>query len=74
VLTLETESSHELRKEKEGRVICQECRDGKFMRSFNLGADVIESDIRANFEGGVLTLEAPKAVLQEPQRHRIEVQ
>ena len=74
VLTLEAESSREDKEEKEGRVIRQERRYGKFMRSFNLGADVSESDIRANFKDGVLTLEAPKAAVQEPERRRIEVQ
>ncbi|NND69238.1 MAG: Hsp20/alpha crystallin family protein [Halioglobus sp.] len=74
VLTLEAESTREDKEEKEGRVIRQERRYGKFMRSFNLGADVNESDIKANFKDGVLTLEAPKALVQEPERRRIQVQ
>ena len=74
ILTLEAETSRENKEEKEGRVIRQERRYGKFMRSFNLGTDVQESDIRAQFKDGVLTLEAPKLVEKEPERRRIEVQ
>jgi HSP20 family protein len=73
ILTLEAETSQEDKEEKEGRVIRQERRYGKFMRSFNLGGDVSESDIKASFKDGVLILEAPKAVEQPPERRRIEV-
>ena len=73
ILTLEAESSREDKEEKEGRVIRRERRYGKFMRSFNLGADVQESDIQASFKDGVLMLRAPKVIEQEPERRRIEV-
>ena len=73
VLTLEAETSQEEKEEKGGRIIRQERRYGKFMRSFNLGADVEEADIKASFKNGVLTLEAPKAVEKEVERRRIEV-
>ena len=74
ILTLEAESRQEDSEEADGKVIRQERRYGKFMRSFNLGSDVHEDDIKANFKDGVLTLEAPKLVEQPPQRRRIEVQ
>ncbi len=73
VLTLEAESSREDKQEEKGRVIRRERRYGKFMRSFNLGADIQESDIRASFENGVLRLEAPKVEEKVPERRRIEV-
>ena len=73
ILTLEAESSEESEEKEKGKVIRQERRYGKFMRSFNLGAEVQESDIKAAFKDGVLTLEAPKALEQEPERRRIEV-
>jgi HSP20 family protein len=73
VLTLEAETNQEDREEKEGRVIRQERRYGKYMRSFNLGQDIKEADIKASFKDGVLKLEAPKAVPVEPERRRIEV-
>lgn len=73
ILTLEAETTQESKQEEKGKVIRQERRYGKFMRSFNLGADVQESDIKASFKDGVLTLEAPKIVEREPERRRIEV-
>jgi HSP20 family protein len=73
ILTLEAETRHEEKEEREGKVIRQERRYGKFMRSFNLGNDVQESDIKAGFKDGVLTLQAPKVVEQEVERRRIEI-
>ncbi|KAA1193932.1 Hsp20/alpha crystallin family protein [Pseudohalioglobus sediminis] len=73
VLTLEAESTQEDKEEKEGRIIRQERRYGKFMRSFNLGGEVHEEDIRASFKDGVLTLKAPKLVEKTPVRRRIEI-
>jgi HSP20 family protein len=73
VLTLEAETSQEDKEEKEGKIIRQERRYGKFMRSFNLGSDVHENDIQASFVDGVLKLEAPKLAEKAPERVRIEV-
>ena len=73
ILTLEAETVQEDKEEKKGKVIRQERRYGKFMRSFNLGEDVQESDIKASFKDGVLTLEAPKIAEKEKERRRIDV-
>ncbi len=73
VLTLEAESRREDKEEKDGKVIRQERRYGKFMRSFNLGGDVDESDIKAVFNDGVLTLEAPKMLTAAPESRRIDI-
>ncbi|MEZ5572418.1 MAG: Hsp20/alpha crystallin family protein [Halioglobus sp.] len=73
ILTLEAESTSEDQEKVKGKVIRQERRYGKFMRSFNLGADVQESDIKAAFKDGVLTLEAPKMAEKVPERRRIEI-
>ncbi len=73
VMTLEAESSREDKEEKDGKVIRQERRYGKFMRSFNLGGDVKESDIKAIFKDGILTLEAPKISAAAPKRRRIDI-
>lgn len=74
MLTIEAELKQEDKEEKEGRVIRQERRYGRFLRSFNLGGDVHEQDIKAKFKDGVLTLEAPKVEEKAPQQRRIEVQ
>lgn len=73
ILTLEAQSTKEEKEEKEGKIIRQERRYGKFMRSFNLGADVQESDIKASFKDGVLKLEAPKIADKVQERRRIEI-
>ncbi|HEY9033222.1 MAG TPA: Hsp20/alpha crystallin family protein [Pseudomonadales bacterium] len=61
VLTIEAESRQEDKEEKDGKVIRQERRYGKFMRSFTVGSDVKEADIKAAFDDGVLTLSVPKS-------------
>jgi HSP20 family protein len=73
ILTLEAETTKEEQEKKKGKVIRQERRYGKFMRSFNLGADVQEADIKASFKDGVLTLEAPKIIEKVQERRRIAV-
>jgi HSP20 family protein len=73
ILTLEAETKQESEEKEKGTFIRQERRYGKFMRSFNLGTDVHEEDIKASFKDGVLTLEAPKLVEKPAERRRIEV-
>ncbi|WP_226642627.1 Hsp20/alpha crystallin family protein [Microbulbifer variabilis] len=73
VLTLEAEVHREIKEEKDGRILRQERRYGKFLRSFNLGEDVREDEIDANFKDGILTLTVPKHEGHPPQRKRIEV-
>lgn len=73
ILTLEAEASQEDKEEKEGKVIRQERRYGKYLRSFNLGSDVHEEDIKASFRDGVLKLQAPKLVEKPAERRRISI-
>ena len=73
LLTLEAEAHHEEKEEEEGRVIRQERRYGRFMRSFRLGAEVKEADIKASFKDGVLKLQAPKVAPLPAQSHRIKI-
>jgi len=73
VLTIEAECRDETKEEKGGKVIRQERRYGKYSRSFTLGTDVKEKDIKANFKDGILTVTAPKAVQAPAEQRRIEV-
>ncbi len=73
VLTLSAESHQEDKEEKDGKVIRQERRYGKFQRSFHVGDTIQESDIQANFNNGVLKLVAPKVVPEQPKPRRIEI-
>ena len=73
ILTLEAESRQEASKEEAGKVIRQERRYGKIMRSFNLGEDAKEDDISADFKDGILKLQVPKHGEKTPLRRRIEI-
>lgn len=74
VLRIEAETTQEEKKEEEGKVIRQERRYGKYMRSFDLGNNVHQEDIKASFEDGVLKLTAPKVAEEVSQQRRIEIQ
>lgn len=73
VLTIEA-SAEEESEEKQGRLLRRERRAGSYLRTFNLGHEIREADIKASFKNGVLTLEAPKSEEAMPDRKRIEVQ
>jgi HSP20 family protein len=73
VLTIEASTEEEQSEEKEGRVIRKERRTGKYLRSFTLGQDVQETDIKASFKNGVLTLEAPKHKQKSPESKKIDI-
>ncbi|MCB1700846.1 MAG: Hsp20/alpha crystallin family protein [Pseudomonadales bacterium] len=74
ILTLEAQTKKESKEEKDGKIIRQERRYGKYMRSFNLGTDIEEGDIKASFNDGVLRLEAPKLTPKAPERRRIAIE
>ncbi|MEQ8663893.1 MAG: Hsp20/alpha crystallin family protein [Gammaproteobacteria bacterium] len=73
VLTISAETKQEDVEKKDGKVIRQERRYGKFMRSFDLGGDIKEADIAASFKDGILTLTAPKRAPRTPEAKRIKV-
>ncbi|MFO1368715.1 MAG: Hsp20/alpha crystallin family protein [Marinagarivorans sp.] len=72
VLRIEAESKQETL-EKSDKVLRQERHYGKYVRSFELGPQVQDSDISASFENGILTLVAPKHKEVPPATRRIEV-
>ncbi len=73
ILSIEAETRQEDKEEKNGKVIRQERRYGKFVRSFDLGNQVHEGDITANFDNGVLHLIAPKISEETLAPRRINV-
>jgi HSP20 family protein len=73
MLTLSAETRSES-EEKEGeRVIRQERRYGKYMRSLRLGADIDEGKIKAAYKDGVLEISLPKAEEVKPKRISVDV-
>ena len=73
LLTIEAETRQEDKEEKDGKLIRQERRYGRFLRSFDIGGDLKDADINASFKDGVLTVIAPKLQAKAPEARRIEV-
>ena len=73
ILTLKASVNTEKTDEKEGKVIRKERMSGSYLRSFNVGKGVTESDINAKFEDGVLELTVPKKAEQAPEKKRVEI-
>lgn len=73
VLSIEAESKQENKEEQQGKLIRQERRYGKFMRSFNLGDNIQEDGVHASFNDGVLKLIVPKVITPPSQERRIEI-
>jgi HSP20 family protein len=73
VLTINAESRYENEEKEDGRVIRQERRYGKYVRSIRLGKDVDESHVKANYKDGVLELELPKVEEVKPKKISIDV-
>ena len=64
VITAEHNNNKE-EKDEEGRYIRKERYSGQCMRSFYVGSELKEEDIKAKFENGILKLEVPK---KEPEK------
>ena len=73
VLTINAESRYENEEKEEGRVIRQERRYGKYVRSIRFGKDVDENNVKANYKDGVLELELPKVEEVKPKKIAIDV-
>ena len=58
-ITASTASNND-EKDKKGNYIRRERFSGTYSRSFYVGENVTENDIKAKFDGGVLTLDIPK--------------
>ena len=74
VLTITGESKSE-KEEKQGeRVLRQERRYGKFVRSLRLGTQIDEKGVKASYKDGVLELILPKAEEVKPKRITVDVE
>ncbi|MBN0986276.1 Hsp20/alpha crystallin family protein [Amphritea pacifica] len=74
VLSVSAESTRENTEEKDGKLIRQERRYGRFVRSLSVGADVDPAGIKASFENGVLSLTLPKVQEQQPASVSIAIE
>ena len=73
VLTISAESKSEM-EEKEGeKVVRQERRYGKYVRSMRLGTEIDESKIKADYKDGILALTLPKAEEVKPKKITVDI-
>lgn len=62
-------------KDNKGRYIRRERYMGQLSRSFYVGEDVKEADIKAKFENGILRLTIPKKEMKKlPESHNIAIE
>ncbi len=63
-------------KDKNGRVVRQERYTGSMKRSFYVGEEITEEDIKAKFEDGILKLQVPKKEIEEkvPEKKMIAIE
>ena len=74
VLTLQatTRFEHE-ETDKEHNIVRQERRYGDFLRRFVLRDNITQSDIRADYTDGILTLTLPKSVPEKPHPTKVHI-
>lgn len=73
LLTINAETKYEDEKKENGRVIRQERRYGKFVRSMRLGDTVNVDKVKAELKDGVLDLVLPKAEEVRPKRIDVKI-
>jgi len=59
-LTINAKMSNEVKDEKKGKFVRRERFTGECTRSFYVGEDIKEEEIKASFKNGILNLEVPK--------------
>ena len=70
-----TKGVEEEGKDKKGRLVHQERYTGSMTRSFYIGENVREEDVKASFEDGVLRLDFPKEKpMSLPEKKKIQIQ
>ncbi|HKQ31516.1 MAG TPA: Hsp20/alpha crystallin family protein [Burkholderiales bacterium] len=73
VLTVSAEVKDESVEKQGDRVVRQERRYGKYVRSLRLGTQVDEKSIKAQYKDGVLQLTLPKAESVKPKKINVDV-
>ena len=67
-------AEHNNNKDEEGRYIRKERYSGQCMRSFYVGSELKEEDIKAKFENGILKLEVPKKEFEKKVEQKKYIQ
>ena len=69
-LTINAKTSNEVKDEKKGKYVRRERFSGEATRSFYVGDDVKEDEIKASFKNGILNLEVPKVNPEEKKQDK----
>ena len=72
-LTISAEARDEKQDKVDARVIRQERRFGKYVRTLRLGENIDETAIKSEYEDGKLRLILPKAEEVTPQKIEVEI-
>ena len=73
VLTISAETKSDTEEKEGDRVIRQERRYGKYVRSLRLGTQIDESKVEASYKDGILNLVLPKAEEVKPKKISVNV-
>lgn len=73
LLTISGESEEKTEEKEEGKVVRQERRYGKYVRSMTVGNNIDQEHIKANYTDGVLELTLPKVAKVEPKKIKVNV-
>lgn len=73
VLTIGAETNSESEEKDGDRVIRQERRYGKYVRSLRIGKEIDEKKVKAAYKDGVLELTLPKAETVKPKKINVDV-
>ena len=69
-LSIHAKTSNEVKDEKKGKYVRRERFMGECSRSFYVGDDVKEDEIKASFKNGILNLEVPKVNPEEKKSEK----
>jgi HSP20 family molecular chaperone IbpA len=74
-LTISATKALDQEKKESGKVIRQERYSGAMQRSFYVGDNLSEEDVKAKFENGVLRLSVPKKEARKvPEKKSIQIE
>ena len=73
VLTIGAETNSQSEEKDGDRVIRQERRYGKYVRSLRIGKDIDDKKVKAAYKDGILELTLPKAETVKPKKINVDV-
>ncbi len=74
-LTINAKTDSDKEEKEEGKYVRRERYSGEFSRSFYVGDDITEDDIKASFKNGVLNVKVPKKeVTKKDEKKYIDIE